>query len=147
MSEELKIKIEAAHKELSALCHGKQFRMCIPVQPDDTDRVIGEGLRAGMKALDEIERLLEDKHQRYLVFEKQRAKIGQLETRIAELEADAERLATALKDLQMAVAYDLRHSDNEDEDKAWDALNKLSDSLSQGSTALAAHDAAKDGPK
>jgi hypothetical protein len=61
-------------------------------------------------------------------------------------EQDAERLATVLKDLQMAVAYDLRHGDNENEDKAWDALNKLSDSLSQASTALAAHDAAKDGP-
>jgi hypothetical protein len=66
--------------------------------------------------------------------------------RALKAEKDAELLAQALKDLQMAVAYDLRHGDNEDEDKAWDALNKLSDSLSQASTALAAHDAAKDGP-
>jgi hypothetical protein len=57
MSEELQARIEKAHDELSKLCKGKQIRMCIPVQPDDTDMVIGDGLRAGREALKEIEQL------------------------------------------------------------------------------------------
>lgn len=39
--------LQDAHDELSRLCKGKQFRMSIPVQHDDSDIVIGDGLRAG----------------------------------------------------------------------------------------------------
>jgi hypothetical protein len=80
MSEELKAKIEKAWDELNALCQGKKFRMCIPVQPDDTDRVIGEGLRAGMDALEEIKHL----------------RVG-----FAKLTADNKQLAEALRQVRI----------------------------------------------
>lgn len=38
--------VDAAHREISALCHGKQWRMCIPVDPSDSDIVICDALRA-----------------------------------------------------------------------------------------------------
>lgn len=37
--------LDDAQKELSALCHGKRFRMTVPVQDDDSDMVIGDALR------------------------------------------------------------------------------------------------------
>ena len=51
--DELKGKIEAAHKMVSELCSGKKkWIMSIPVQPDeDPDIVIGDGLRAGGLAI------------------------------------------------------------------------------------------------
>ncbi len=53
--EQLKANIEAAQKELSALCHGKRFMMSIPMQQDDPDIVIGAGLRVGKGALDSLD--------------------------------------------------------------------------------------------
>lgn len=43
--DELEPMIEAAQAELSALCHGKRFRMSIPVEAEDSDMVIGDALR------------------------------------------------------------------------------------------------------
>jgi hypothetical protein len=44
--------IELAEKELSALCRvTKTFKMCIPVEPTDTDIIIGEALRCGRRAI------------------------------------------------------------------------------------------------
>lgn len=48
-AEELMAMIEAAHAELSALCAGKRFRMCIPVEADDSDVVIGDALRHSLR--------------------------------------------------------------------------------------------------
>ena len=53
--EELKALIGAARTELSALCKGKQWCMCIPVEPTDSDIAIMLGLSAGLKALEEVE--------------------------------------------------------------------------------------------
>ena len=53
--EELKALIGAARAELSALCKGKQWCMCIPVEPTDSDIAIMLGLSAGLKALEEVE--------------------------------------------------------------------------------------------
>jgi hypothetical protein len=47
-------------------------------------------INANTEQLREIERLREDKHQRYLVFEKQRAEIGRLETALAAHDAGKE---------------------------------------------------------
>lgn len=58
---------------------------------------------------------------------------------LAWYKADAERLAVKLNNLANAVAYDLRHADDEDEDKSWDALTKLKDALEGARAALAAH--------
>jgi hypothetical protein len=37
--------LEQAAAEVSALCHGKRWRMCVPVDSDDSDIVIGDALR------------------------------------------------------------------------------------------------------
>lgn len=47
----LRLMIEAAHDEVSAICKGKQWRMCIPVHPTDSDAVIGGALRKSLKLL------------------------------------------------------------------------------------------------
>lgn len=55
--------IEAARQKLHALCQGERFRMSVPVQPDDTDEVIGRGLDAGrdaLVALEAVEARVED---------------------------------------------------------------------------------------
>jgi hypothetical protein len=38
--------VERAHNEIDALCNGKRWQMCIPVQADDSDIILGETLRA-----------------------------------------------------------------------------------------------------
>ena len=38
--------VEKAKQEVFAICKGKQWRMCIPVQPDDSDIVIMDGFHA-----------------------------------------------------------------------------------------------------
>lgn len=57
---ELRKQVEAAQRELAGLCNRKPFRMCIPVQPGDSDIVIGNGISAAYKALAEVERLQEE---------------------------------------------------------------------------------------
>lgn len=42
---ELEPMILLAQEELSALCHGKRFRMSVPVDSEDSDMVIGDALR------------------------------------------------------------------------------------------------------
>lgn len=56
ISEDLAKRIEKAQDELAVLCKGKTFRMCIPVQPDDSDILIGVGLRAGLEAIEELKK-------------------------------------------------------------------------------------------
>ena len=46
--------VEDAHREISALCHGKHWTMCVPVQGDDSDIIISEALQAQTR---EIQRL------------------------------------------------------------------------------------------
>lgn len=53
--ESIRALIEAAHAEVSALCKGKQWRMCIPVHPADSDAVIGGALRKMEKLLAVVE--------------------------------------------------------------------------------------------
>ena len=50
--EEARRRHDAAREELSRLCHGGRFRMSIPVQPDDSDVILGDALQA-LKALTE----------------------------------------------------------------------------------------------
>ena len=64
-----------ADNELRRLCGGKRFRMCIPVQPDDSDLVIGRALNA----------------------------IPVLLRRIRELEAERERILPILSDIRKAL--------------------------------------------
>lgn len=52
--------VKAAYDELSALCHGKQFRMSIPMRDTDSDIVIGIGLHFIEDLIDEVERLRPD---------------------------------------------------------------------------------------
>jgi hypothetical protein len=50
--------IGAAEEELNNLCQGKRkFTMCVPVQDDDTDIVIGNALYIGRRLHGEVERL------------------------------------------------------------------------------------------
>jgi hypothetical protein len=50
--------IAAAQAELSALCRSvKRFEMHVPVDPEDTDVVIGEALRIGKRALMRVKEL------------------------------------------------------------------------------------------
>jgi uncharacterized protein with PIN domain len=58
--EHIKERLTKARAELSALCHGKQFRMCIPLQDDDSDQLIGAALRDSMKLIAEVDRLREE---------------------------------------------------------------------------------------
>lgn len=51
----IKARNEKAHHEVSALCHGKRFRMCIPVQPDDSDIVLSEALRDSERMIEALE--------------------------------------------------------------------------------------------
>jgi len=37
--------IEKAQDEISAICHGKRWRMCVPVDDGESDIVIGDALR------------------------------------------------------------------------------------------------------
>lgn len=37
--------LQRAQEELTRLCHGKRFRMSVPVEHDDSDMVIGDALR------------------------------------------------------------------------------------------------------
>jgi len=50
--EEARRRYDAASAELQRLCEGKRFRMSIPVQPDDSDVILGDALQA-LKALTE----------------------------------------------------------------------------------------------
>lgn len=50
--EEARRRHDAAREELSRLCHGGRFHMSIPVQPDDSDVILGDALQA-LKALTE----------------------------------------------------------------------------------------------
>jgi hypothetical protein len=43
--------------ELSALCNGKRFTMCVPAQADDTDIVLHVSLRDIPLLVDELRRL------------------------------------------------------------------------------------------
>lgn len=45
----------AAWREFSALCAGKKWRMCIPVQPDDSDVVIGKVFALLPRALAQLQ--------------------------------------------------------------------------------------------
>jgi hypothetical protein len=68
---------------------------------DEIERLqaaLTDAINANTEQRREIERLREDKHQRYLVFEKQRAEIGRLETALAELEAPMPEPPTQKKD-------------------------------------------------
>ena len=49
---ECEARLKLAEAELYAICTGKEWRMCIPIQPDDSDMVI----RASQR---DIERLIE----------------------------------------------------------------------------------------
>lgn len=52
-----KEQVEAAKIELHDLCHGKQFRMCIPHKDTDSDAVIGTALTVALTVLAENDRL------------------------------------------------------------------------------------------
>ena len=54
---EIRARVNAARAEWRALCSGKKWRMCIPVQPDDSDIVIDAVLRGVTDLLAEVERL------------------------------------------------------------------------------------------
>ena len=44
--------IERAQREMWAICSGKRrWTMCVPVQADDSDEVIGAGLKTGLDAI------------------------------------------------------------------------------------------------
>ncbi len=51
-------RIEKAHQEINRLCHAGKWRMCIPVQDDDSDRLLAASLADIPKLLDDRERLL-----------------------------------------------------------------------------------------
>lgn len=48
---------DKALQEVFALCKGKHWRMCIPVQTDDSDRLLATSLDDIPRLLDEVERL------------------------------------------------------------------------------------------
>lgn len=48
-TEEIRKIIEDAQDEVSAICKGKQWRMCIPYQRNDSDALIGGALRMAAK--------------------------------------------------------------------------------------------------
>lgn len=49
--DELQKLCDEAHDEVSAICKGKQWRMCIPVHPTDSDALIGGALRQVRKLI------------------------------------------------------------------------------------------------
>lgn len=56
--EERRARIKRAREEVSRICQNpRQWRMCIPVQPDDTDIVLSAALRDAEASLDELEQL------------------------------------------------------------------------------------------
>ena len=54
---EIEARVNAAWAEWRALCSGKKWRICIPVQPGDSDIVIDAVLRGVTDLLAEVERL------------------------------------------------------------------------------------------
>ncbi len=50
--QEYRKQLEAAHEEVSAICRGKDWRMCIPARQDDSDLLIGGALRRAMRLVD-----------------------------------------------------------------------------------------------
>lgn len=58
-----KEQIDRAHRMVVALCsRRREWRMSIPARPDyDPDLVIGDGLRAGLSALAEVEQLTRER--------------------------------------------------------------------------------------
>ncbi len=64
--------IELARKEVSALCDGKKFRMCIPVEHDDSDVTIADALCVSEQQISTLTQELAEaraalKHQEYLL--------------------------------------------------------------------------------
>lgn len=53
--EAVRSRITKAMGALFQACKRGHVRMCIPVQPDDDDRLIHDGLRAGLEAIAELE--------------------------------------------------------------------------------------------
>ncbi len=54
-------RLDKARALVHALCHGDhKWRMCIPLQPDDTDVVFGNTIQDAKAMIDEIERLRKD---------------------------------------------------------------------------------------
>jgi len=53
--EEIRELFAAAHAEVSAVCKGKEWRMCIPVRKDDSDILIGGAISKADKLLDVFE--------------------------------------------------------------------------------------------
>jgi hypothetical protein len=60
--QKIKERKEVARKEVAALCHGKDWRMCIPRQSDDSDMVIGDALDDIDALIAEVEKLRRDSH-------------------------------------------------------------------------------------
>lgn len=75
-AEAIRAREEAAHAALSALCHGGKFTMTIPVQPDDTDILIGNSLRDILHLLEQLavaEQRIREEHDAYIRADEQRA--------------------------------------------------------------------------
>jgi hypothetical protein len=56
--EERRLRLKKAREEVSRICQNpRQWRMCIPVQPDDTDIVLSAALTDARASLEELEQL------------------------------------------------------------------------------------------
>lgn len=56
--EERRLRLKTAREEVSRICQNpRRWRMCIPVQPDDTDIVLSAALTDARASLDELEQL------------------------------------------------------------------------------------------
>jgi hypothetical protein len=56
--EERRVRLKSAREMVSAICQNpRQWRMCIPVQPDDTDIVLSAALTDAKASLSELEQL------------------------------------------------------------------------------------------
>lgn len=56
---QLKVQIEVGLQTLFDVCSGKKrWRMCVPVEPDDPDLLVADGLAAGQKAADALSEML-----------------------------------------------------------------------------------------
>ncbi len=79
--------IEAARKELFAVCRGKPFDMRVPAEQTDTDLVIARGLTAGMKAIEELDTLRAEVKRLMTELEKQQLRVEYLNEVVRTLEA------------------------------------------------------------
>lgn len=58
--------IEVAQAEVSAISKGKQWRMCIPPQTDDSDIVISGALMSASNRIKYLEQIIDDVYERVI---------------------------------------------------------------------------------